>query len=108
MGTILITAVSVCLGFCLKSKCTSCKFCGCEIIRDVELEAAIEENINHTIDNINQLPPLTPSMLPNINNLISNKDGNIRRGSIKNSRTLQQIIDIVKPNEPINNIVDPL
>ena len=34
------------LGYALKSKCSSIKCCGCiEIIRDVELEAEIEETI---------------------------------------------------------------
>ena len=34
------------LGYALKSKCSSIKCCGCiEIIRDVELEAELEENI---------------------------------------------------------------
>ena len=33
------------IGIALKSKCTSVKLCGClEIIRDVEIEAEIEEN----------------------------------------------------------------
>jgi hypothetical protein len=44
LGTLFITAVSVCLGFALKSKCKNVKLCfGClEIERDVELEADVE------------------------------------------------------------------
>jgi len=35
------------LGYALRSKCSSVKLCGCiEIIRDVELEAEIEEQIH--------------------------------------------------------------
>jgi hypothetical protein len=44
LGTLFITAISVCLGFALKSKCKNVKVCfGClEIERDVELEADVE------------------------------------------------------------------
>ena len=46
------------LGYALKSKCSRVKCCCFEIVRDVELEAEIEEaNNNRIIDNI--LPPFT-------------------------------------------------
>ena len=107
MGTILITAVSVCLGFALKSKCSSVRLCGgcIEIIRDIDAEVELEEeNINQNVDDL-QIPPIPP-ILPS-NTSISNKNPSVRRVSIKNSRTLQQLIDIIKPTEPINNNVDP-
>ena len=110
VGTILITAFSVCLSYALKSKCSSVKLCGgcIEIVRDIDAE--LEEGItNQPIDN--QLPPLPSSLLPTNNSLGSNKDSIIRRGSIKNSRTLQELIDTVKdlkPNDSIKHANDPL
>ena len=42
VGTLIITGSGVCLGYALKSKCSSVKLCGCiEIVRDIEAE--IEE-----------------------------------------------------------------
>ena len=107
VGTILITGVSVCLAHALKSKCSSVKLCGCiEVVRDIGAE--LEEGItNQPIDN--QLPPLPPSMLPNNNTSVSNKDSIIRRGSIRNAKTLQQLIDTVKeikPNDSMKNVID--
>ena len=105
VGTILITGISVCLGFALKSKCSSVKLCGgfIEIVRDIDAE--LEEG---TTDQPNQTSILPiPSMMPTNNTLTSNKDNIIRRASIRReSRTLQQLIDIVKPYEPINNVID--
>ena len=44
LSTMVFGFCSVALGYALKSKCTSVKLCGClEIIRDVELEADLEE-----------------------------------------------------------------
>ena len=46
----------------LKSKCTSVKLCGCiEIIRDVDLEAEIEE---HTVPPIEPIPTQINSRQP--------------------------------------------
>ena len=44
LGTLTITAVSVCLGFALKSKCKNVKLCfGClEIERDIDAELDVE------------------------------------------------------------------
>ena len=98
MGTILITAVSVCLGYALKSKCSSVKLCGgcIEIVRDIDAELDLEElGIQNQTNTIQQPIPLIPSLLPTNNSLVSNKD-NIRRSSIKNSKTLQELIDTVK------------
>ena len=105
VGTIFITGISVCLGFALKSKCSSVKLCGgcIEIVRDIDAE--LEEGITNQ-PNEPSILPLPPSILPTTNTSISNKDSIIRRGSIRNSRTLQQLIDIIKPTEPINNNVD--
>ena len=107
VGTVLVTGISVCLGYCLKSKCTSVKFCGIEVIRDVELEADIEElGIQNQT---NTIQPIIQSLLPTNNSLVSNKDNIIRRSSIKNSRTLQEIIDTVKDlktTESIKNVID--
>ena len=44
-------------------------------------------------------------MLPTNNTSVSNKDSIIRRGSIRNSKTLQQLIDL-KPNESMKNVID--
>jgi hypothetical protein len=44
LGTLFITAISVCLGFALKSKCKNVKVCfGClEIERDIDAEVDVE------------------------------------------------------------------
>ncbi len=44
LGTLFITAISVCLGFALKSKCKNVKVCfGClEIERDIDAELDVE------------------------------------------------------------------
>ena len=48
------------LGYALKSKCSSVK-CGCiEIIRDVELEADIEENTIQPHPTIDIIPTIAP------------------------------------------------
>jgi hypothetical protein len=52
LGTLFITAISVCLGFALKSKCSNVKLCfGClEIERDIDAEVDVEM----------ALPPVPP------------------------------------------------
>ena len=46
LATMVFGFLAGALGYALKSKCSSMKCCGCiEIIRDVELEAEIEETI---------------------------------------------------------------
>ena len=99
VGTILITAVSVCLGYALKSKCSSVKLCGgcIEIVRDIDAELDLEElGIQNQTNTIQPPIPLIPSLLPTNNSLVSNKDNIIRRSSIKNSKTLQGLLDTVK------------
>jgi hypothetical protein len=59
VGTLLITASSVCLGYALKSKCSNVKCCyGCfEIVRDIDAELEIEENAVHTDEPSNMINP---------------------------------------------------
>ena len=58
LSTMVFGFCSVALGYALKSKCTSVKLCGClEIIRDVELEAEIEEQA------VPPPPPVTESVI---------------------------------------------
>ena len=61
LATMTFGFCGVALGYALKSKCSSVKCCCIEIIRDVELEADIEENtkppaIEAPIDNIPNAP----------------------------------------------------
>jgi hypothetical protein len=56
LGTLFITATSVCLGFALKSKCSNVKICfGClEIERDIDAEVDVEM----------AQPPVAPAIPP--------------------------------------------
>ena len=60
VGTLVITGTGVCLGYALKSKCSSVKCCGIEIVRDIEAE--LEE------DRILGIPPI-PSVEPSQENI---------------------------------------
>jgi hypothetical protein len=56
LGTLFITAISVCLGFALKSKCSNVKVCfGClEVERDIDAEVDVEM----------AQPPVAPAVPP--------------------------------------------
>ena len=69
------------LGYALKSKCSSVKLCGCiEIIRDVELEADIEENMMHHNEPITNNPSEPNVSAP-------------RRESHRRSQLANQLVD---------------
>ena len=60
LATMTFGFCGVALGYALKSKCSSVK-CGCiEIIRDVELEADIEENTIQPQPTIDTIPTTAP------------------------------------------------
>ena len=60
LATMTFGFCGVALGYALKSKCSSVK-CGCiEIIRDVELEADIEENTIQPQPTIDIIPTTAP------------------------------------------------
>ena len=60
LATMTFGFIAGAIGIAFKSKCTSVKLCGClEIIRDVEIEAEIEENAVQ-----NQIPRSQSGDLP--------------------------------------------
>ena len=94
LGTLLISGLSVCMAYILKSKCSHVQFfcfgIGLDVVRDVELEADIEESTNNNpIDN-NQISVNPSSTIPEII-----QPPKIRRTSLRNSGNLKEIIDAV-------------
>ena len=89
------------LGYALKSKCSRVKCCCIEIIRDVELEADIEENsMRPTNEPTN--PPFTEPTLPNPR-IFSRRNSPIppttvssRRESLRQSRLAQTMLDFTQ------------
>jgi hypothetical protein len=72
LATMTFGFFGVALGYALKSKCSSVKCCCIEIIRDVELEADIEENT------IQQQQPV--ALIDNIpNSQLSSRKSSVRR-----------------------------
>ena len=84
------------LGYALKSKCSRVKCCCIEIIRDVELEADIEESVIHqTVPN----PPFTEPTMPTPpifsrrNSPIPPTTVGSRRESLRQSRLAHAMLD---------------
>jgi hypothetical protein len=83
LATMVFGFLAGALGYALKSKCTSVKLCGCiEIIRDVELEADIEEQTQPPQSN--EIPPPT---IPIIRS---------RHGSPRHSRLNLNLVDFAE------------
>ena len=77
LATMSFAFLSGALAYTIKSKCSSVKCCGCiEIIRDVELEADIEE---HTLPQQQINPPLDTLE-------------NARRNSQRNSHLIKEAV----------------